>query len=249
MLTPQEIQEKGFTKAVFGGFVMEEVDEFMEAVYTDYYALYRENAILKSKIKVLVEKLEEYRASDQSMRTTLATAQKNTEAMYRETREKCRRLTRDTDDKVKKTIAEMNAKIAAEERRLANISANADQYAAAIRKVMDKQEECLKELTKISEEAKAANPKQQNAPQEQNKAPKQHQKKEKKPLPPLPQPDIDLSIDDSTDTETAEEINDIVSTILNETKTGDLPKVKEVPKAEEKTSADDKFDFKSMKFN
>lgn len=228
MLTPQEIQEKSFDKAVFGGFVMDEVDQFMEAVYNDYNALYKENAVLKSKIKVLVEKLEQYRASDDTMRTSLATAQKKSEEMYRETREKCRRLTRETDDKAKKTIADMQAKVAAEERRLANISANADQFAAAIRKVMNKQEEYLKELSKIADDARAANPKRTES--------------KKKPLPPLPQPDIDLSIDDSTDTETAEEINDIVSTIMNESKAVETSK--QAPRG-----SNEKFDLKSIKFN
>lgn len=220
MLTPQEIQEKGFNKAVFGGYVMDEVDEFVEAVYTDYSTVIKENAVLKSKIKVLVEKLEQYRDADDTMRSALANAQKNSEAMYRETREKCRRLTRETEDKAKKTISDMQARVAAEEQRLANISANANQFAAAIRKVMNKQEEYLRELSEIASEAKEKCPKRPvEAPKPQPK-----QKQEKKPLPPIPQPDIDLSLDDSTDTQTAEEINSIVSAIMNENKSAETPK-------------------------
>ena len=59
MFTPQEIQEKTFVKAVFGGYDMQTVDEFLEPLAEDYITLYKENAVLKSKMKVLVEKLEE----------------------------------------------------------------------------------------------------------------------------------------------------------------------------------------------
>ena len=61
MLTPQDIQDKVFAKAVFGGYDMTTVDDFLEDVMAVYAALYKESAVLKSKIKVLVEKVEEYR--------------------------------------------------------------------------------------------------------------------------------------------------------------------------------------------
>ena len=61
MLTPQEIQEKTFEKAVFGGYDMQAVDEFVEPLTRDYVELYNENAVLKSKLRVLVAKLTELR--------------------------------------------------------------------------------------------------------------------------------------------------------------------------------------------
>ena len=61
MFTPQEVQEKTFIKAVFGGYDMQSVDEFLEPLIEDYVTLYKENSVLKSKMKVLVEKLEEGR--------------------------------------------------------------------------------------------------------------------------------------------------------------------------------------------
>ena len=59
MLSPQDISDKVFVKAVFGGYDMTGVDDFLEGVAGDYAALYKENAILKGKLKVLVEKVEE----------------------------------------------------------------------------------------------------------------------------------------------------------------------------------------------
>ena len=49
MLTPQEVSERAFPKASFGGYNMTQVDEFLDVLTEDYSALYSENAVLKSK--------------------------------------------------------------------------------------------------------------------------------------------------------------------------------------------------------
>ena len=78
MFTPQEVSEKVFPKASFGGggYSMSAVDEFLDALTEDYTALYKENVTLKAKLKVLAEKVEEYRSTEDAMRQTLLTAQK-----------------------------------------------------------------------------------------------------------------------------------------------------------------------------
>ena len=48
MLTPQDITNREFDKAVFGGYDIAAVDKFLEEVFQDYSALYRDNATLKS---------------------------------------------------------------------------------------------------------------------------------------------------------------------------------------------------------
>lgn len=88
MFTPQEIQEKTFVKAVFGGYDMQTVDEFLDPLTEDYITLYKENAVLKSKMKVLVEKLEEYRAQEQSMRKAMVTAQRTADNLIAEAEKK-----------------------------------------------------------------------------------------------------------------------------------------------------------------
>lgn len=78
MFTPQEVSEKVFPKASFGsgGYAMSAVDEFLDTLTEDYAALYKENVTLKAKLKILAEKVEEYRATEDAMRSTLLTAQK-----------------------------------------------------------------------------------------------------------------------------------------------------------------------------
>ena len=53
MLTPQEVSGRAFSKAAFGGYNMAMVDEFLDELTDDYTSLYKENAALKAKLKVL----------------------------------------------------------------------------------------------------------------------------------------------------------------------------------------------------
>ena len=84
MLTPQQIDEIAFSKATFGGYKMEDVDEFLEPLTEDYVTLYKENALLKSKMRVLVGKLEEYRKNEAGMKDAIVNAQKTCDKMVRE---------------------------------------------------------------------------------------------------------------------------------------------------------------------
>ena len=86
MLTPQEVSTHAFAKAVMGGYNMAMVDEFLDELTDDYTALYKENAALKAKLKVLVEKVEEYRSTEDAMRANLQTAQKMSDSILHEAR-------------------------------------------------------------------------------------------------------------------------------------------------------------------
>ena len=123
MLTPQEIQEKKFSKAVFGGYDMGEVDSFLDELFADYESLFKDAAVLKSKLKTLAEKVEEYRSVDEEMRRTLASAKRSAEEM--------------------KSEAE---KYAAETR------AEADRYAAEVKEAASKEAEQLEASVRTESE-------------------------------------------------------------------------------------------------
>ena len=78
MYTPQEVSEKTFPKSsgLSSGYSMTAVDEFLDGLTEDYTALYKDNTTLKAKLKVLAEKVEEYRSTEEAMRQALLTAQK-----------------------------------------------------------------------------------------------------------------------------------------------------------------------------
>ena len=76
MITAQDIREKTFEKAVFGGYDMATVDAFLEEVANDLLLLQKENTTLKGKMKVLVDKVEEYRRNEDALQMAVVSAQK-----------------------------------------------------------------------------------------------------------------------------------------------------------------------------
>ena len=118
MLTPQEVSGRAFSKAAFGGYNMAMVDEFLDEVTDDYTALYKENAALKAKLKVLVDKVEEYRATEDSMRAALLTAQRMASTMVEEAEEKKNSMLAGAEDEARAKIGALQGEIELEQRKL-----------------------------------------------------------------------------------------------------------------------------------
>ena len=154
MLTPQEITDKVFIKAIFGGYDMTGVDNFLESVCTDYTALYKENAILKGKLKVLVEKVEEYRSTEDSMRMALLTAQRMGEEIKNEANKMKEDTLRNADMEVKARLAESAKRIADEELRLGVAAKETAKFIELSQAIMRKHSEFL---TKLESARRAVN--------------------------------------------------------------------------------------------
>ena len=128
MFTPQQIEEKTFVKAVFGGYDMQSVDEFLGPLTEDYVVLYKENSVLKSKMKVLVEKLEEYRAQEDSLRKAILAAQQTADSMIAATQKQCARMLNDAQKTLEGQNADLKKQIRGEEARLKAVRAAVQEY-------------------------------------------------------------------------------------------------------------------------
>jgi cell division initiation protein len=152
MLTPQDIQEQEFAKAVFGGYDMTAVDNFLEEVTESYTALYKENAVLKGKLKVLVEKVEEYRSTEDAMRMALLTAQKMSDDMTAEAKEKCDKMLSDTQDQAAQSRTLLARELADENTRLEAAKAKTAAFVSASRQIIDQYEDFLDRLNSVTQE-------------------------------------------------------------------------------------------------
>jgi len=149
MMTPQEVASRAFAKATLGGYNMAMVDEFLDALTADYTALYNDNAILKNKLKVLSDTVEEYRATDNAMRKTLLAAQQMAEAMVAEAQEKKNSLVHDAEAAAAQRIEELRGEIAAEEYRLKQAQEATAAYVAQLRAMHDNQLAVLDGLSQL----------------------------------------------------------------------------------------------------
>lgn len=90
MIKPSEIKATEFDMSVLGGYKRESVDSFFDSLYRDYEKLYTENTELAQKLKVCVEKIEEYQKDEKFLKAAIINAEKLNETALRdiETREK-----------------------------------------------------------------------------------------------------------------------------------------------------------------
>ena len=146
MFTPQQIEQICFTKQTFGGYKMEEVDDFLEPFTEDYITLYKENALLKSKMRVLVGKLEEYRKNEASMKDAVVNAQKTCDKMVREAEAKCAQMLSEANAAAARNVQDADALAAAEEARVEEARRLAS---TKIDELEDQLRACLQALDRI----------------------------------------------------------------------------------------------------
>ena len=163
MFTPQQIEQISFSRATFGGYDMQSVDELLYPLTEDYKTLYKENALLKSKMKVLVSKLEEYRANEASMKDAIVNAQKTCDLMVKEAEAKCTQMLSDANATALENAKNADAMIAAEEARVDEARRTAAEKIDALKAEISA---CINALDRI----KAANPPIHPAPDAQVEA-------------------------------------------------------------------------------
>ena len=150
MLTPQEVASRAFPKAVMGGYNMASVDEFLDELSDDYSALYKENAALKSKLKVLVEKVEDYRATEDSMRATLLTAQKMADSIVKEAEQKRDGMLAEARAQAQSQMGELDRQRRESEARLAQGKQELADFIATARSACEKELEFLSRLDSLA---------------------------------------------------------------------------------------------------
>lgn len=127
MLTPGDISNRKFEKAAFG-YKPEEVDAFLSEIVASYNLMYQEKNAAEEKLIVLAEKLEEYRANEDSLKTVLLGAQKLGENIVRDSKAKAEVLLSDAENQVKQVFAESESKIVKEKETLAMIQKETSEF-------------------------------------------------------------------------------------------------------------------------
>jgi cell division initiation protein len=171
MMTPQEVASHAFSKATLGGYNMAMVDEFLDLLTEDYTALYNDNAILKNKLKVLSDTVEEYRATDNAMRKTLLAAQQMAEAMVSDAEKKKDELVHDAEAAAQARLDELQKQIADQEYRLQAAKKSTADYVRQLRQAHQGAVSYLDELDRLTAEGTGASAAVSAAPAAEHAAP------------------------------------------------------------------------------
>ncbi len=152
MLTPNEVSSQRFDTAM-RGYSKAQIDEFFTRLMADYATLYKDNALLKSKLKTLVTTVEQYRSVDENMRKALLNTQQMSEKMLEEARVEAKRIIDDAEQAAQAKVGDLGDRITREEKRLDNVKAETVVFVNAIRDLFYHQIQQLEAVpTKVDSE-------------------------------------------------------------------------------------------------
>ena len=116
MLAPHELKNKQFQKS-FKGYNPQEVDEYLEFVLEKYTEAYRENNELERKLRIVVTNLDEIKDEEESIRSTLISAQKMAEKIIADANDRADIITGAIKDRCDGVIAEFRQQLQAEKEK------------------------------------------------------------------------------------------------------------------------------------
>ena len=108
-MTPQEIRERSLEKALFNGYDMGAVDRLREECAEALAGRDKEIATLKGKMKVFVDSIEEYRATEDEMRRALLQAKSRADEIIADAQAKADQIIADAEHYAKEAVADADA--------------------------------------------------------------------------------------------------------------------------------------------
>lgn len=167
MLTPNDISNKRFEKSPFGGYKPEEVDSFLSEIAVSYERLYEAKEAAEEKMEVLAEKLEEYRANEDSLRTVLLGAQKLGDNIIRDSKAKAEVIISDAEGQVKQVFSESEDKINKERETLAALQKETAEFKKRLIAMYKQHLELISLMPEQEEKPEQEEPEQESAPAEE----------------------------------------------------------------------------------
>lgn len=120
MLNAQEIIEKKFEKSAFG-YRADEVESFLKEISVAFDQLQNEKMQMERKLEVLAEKIEEYRADEDSMRAAILDARKLGASIVKDAQRQADQIIADANAQSAKVIDSIQMRAEREKMNLSHL--------------------------------------------------------------------------------------------------------------------------------
>ncbi len=145
MLTPLDIENKRFSKRM-NGYSVDEVDEFLDEITTDYEKLYKENKELKDNTEELHNDVGQYKNIEATLQNTLVIAQKTADEIQSVAKQQADQIIKDAEYQARAKLDEMNTIIIGKEKELDELKKQFSVYKAKMESLLISQLELLKDM-------------------------------------------------------------------------------------------------------
>ena len=186
MIASDDVRRVTFDRAM-RGYRCEDVDDYLKQVADSIDSLAAENDDLQKKLVILAQRIDKYRADEDTLSTTMINAQRLGENVIKEAKQKAAEIIRAANIKAEDREQRARDEVELAQQELVTIKQEADAFK---KRLMDLYRQHIEMIAKIPEyhtnraEQQAAQPEPQEAPQQPEPEPNQ-------PIPedvPAPQP-------------------------------------------------------------
>lgn len=148
MLTPLDIENKKFSKQMMNGYSVDEVDDFLDELTSDYEKLYKESSEAKNKLVDMQEDVAKYRSIETTLQNTLVMAQTAAEDVKNLAKQQAEQIISEAQVTAKQTVIELEQEINLKRRELEDLQKQFDVYKAKMESLLISQLELLKDVKK-----------------------------------------------------------------------------------------------------
>ena len=148
MITPLDIENKKFAKQMMNGYSVEEVDDFLDELTTDYEKMYKESSESKRKIDELEKSLQHYKTIESTLQNTLVMAQSAADEVKSLAKQQADQIVKDAEGTARKSLDELNQTIAIRKKELEDMEKQFDIYKAKMESLLISQLELIKDMKK-----------------------------------------------------------------------------------------------------
>ena len=143
MITPLDIDNKRFSKQMVNGYNVEEVDDFLDELTTDYSKNYKEVNELRAKVEELNNSLVQYKTIESTLQNTLVMAQSTAEEVKNVAKQKADQIVEEAKSNAQKQVDELNNEILMKQKELDDVKKQFDIYKAKMESLLISQLELL----------------------------------------------------------------------------------------------------------
>ena len=148
MITPLDIENKKFSKQMMNGYSVEEVDDFLDEITSDYEKIYKESSENKRKIDEMEKSLQHYKTIEATLQNTLVMAQSAADEVKTLAKQQAEQIVKDAEGSARKSLDELTQTIAIRKKELEDMEKQFDIYKAKMESLLISQLELIKDMKK-----------------------------------------------------------------------------------------------------
>ncbi len=148
MITPLDIENKKFSRKMVNGYDVEEVDDFLDELTSDYEKKCRDISEKDKKIAQLEKDLVHYKTIESTLQNTLVIAQSAADEVKNTAKQQAEQIIKEAEGNAKMSLDSLNQTIILRQKEKDEMEKQFDIYKAKMESLLISQLELIKDMKK-----------------------------------------------------------------------------------------------------